>query len=376
MDYGCVCMNSVVLVPFCPLPANTGAKIEMWKHLDVLLALGVCTIVSAGKRPVGCDWTPEALAAVEAKGFKVILRERDVSRLSILQWWGMVYASVAKVFKLELAFGHMNPYHRYAFPAEWWKKQTLGMDLAVINYSYWSWLPCNCPKAVVLHDLYSSVMKGGSQKEVEDLKKSDLVIVISRNEEDILQKRGLRNILWSPPMADAVRVEDACSVGMVGSVNWMNREGLAWLEQSKEDLGGIRVYGSLANFVKDAHLVAVGQYDATDEPYRDCGIILMTTAIGSGVQIKAIEALAAGRAIVARRGAMRGIPEGDGAWLEVGTPDEMLQEARRLQADAGARLAQMKAARAYYEQYLNAGEIGQALKNAYLDMGRKADGRG
>lgn len=358
-------MKSIVLLPFCPLPANTGAKIEMWKHLDALLALGPCTIVSAGKRPVGCDWTPEALAAMEAKGFKVVLREYEVRRLSLRQWWGMLYASVAKVLKLESAFGHANPYHRYAFPPDWWRKQTEGMDLAVVHYSYWSWLPCDCPKVVVLHDLYSSVMKGGAQKEVGDLQQSDLVIVISRDEEIILKKRGLRNILWSPPMADAVCVPDSCSVGLVGSFNWMNREGLAWLEQSKEVPEGIRVYGSLADFVKDAHLVRLGKYKEWIDPYRDCGIILMTTAIGSGVQIKGIEALAAGRAIIARRGAMRGIPDGNGAWIDVDTPQAMMDEAKRLQHDREARLLQMDAAKKYYQKHLDSDRLRGELQDAY-----------
>jgi len=49
-------------------------------------------------------------------------------------------------------FGHSNRYYRYAFPEAWWLSKTRGTDLAVVNYSYWSWLPCRCPKVVVLLD--------------------------------------------------------------------------------------------------------------------------------------------------------------------------------------------------------------------------------
>ena len=40
-------MKSVVLTPYCPLPADHGGKVEMWKHLDLLRTMGGCTIASA-----------------------------------------------------------------------------------------------------------------------------------------------------------------------------------------------------------------------------------------------------------------------------------------------------------------------------------------
>ena len=80
--------------------------------------------------------------------------------------------------------------------------------------------------------------------------------------------------------------------------------------------------------------------------------------------------MAAGRAIVARRGAMRGIPPGNGAWIEVDTPDEMREAARRLQADPAARRAQMAAAHAYYRMHLDAEPRRIELKAALLKTAR------
>lgn len=92
----------------------------------------------------------------------------------------------------------------------------------------------------------------------------------------------------------------------------------------------------------------------------------MTTALGMGVQVKGIEALAAGRAIIARKGAMRGLPRANIGWIEVDTPQEMIEAARRLQTDHAARHAQMAAAREYYHVHLEAGRLQAELKNKLL----------
>ena len=90
--------------------------------------------------------------------------------------------------------------------------------------------------------------------------------------------------------------------------------------------------------------------------------MLMTTTLGMGVQVKTIEALAAGRAIIARRGAMRGIPDGEGAWIEVDTPEAMLAEAARLLKDTEARETQGQRAHAYYRQHLDSIRLRSSLK--------------
>lgn len=347
----------------------------MWKHLRALLEMGECTMASAGRRPVGAGWTAENRRHVESFGYRVVLREES-ERLSLVQAYGIAYASVCKALRLERAFGHSNPYHRHAFPAHWWRRVTAEADLAVIHYSFWAGLPCACPKAVVLLDLWSDFMWEGPRREIEDLKTADLVIVISEAEERKLHEWGITRTLWSPPAVPATDFADSDAIGLLGSASPVNREGLDWLA-SADRLGslGIRVYGGLAAHADDAVFSRVGRYESNDQPYRDCGIILMTTALGMGVQIKTIEALAAGRAIVARRGAMRGIPEGQGAWIEVETPDAMRAAARRLREDADARRTQMAAARAYYRAHLDADKVIAALKAELAGLAGKSGNR-
>ena len=101
--------------------------------------------------------------------------------------------------------------------------------------------------------------------------------------------------------------------------------------------------------------------------------MLLPTASGTGVQIKVVEALAAGRAIVARKGAMRGLPPSAEAWLEVNSPAEMWKQAERLSKDAQLRTAQAAKAKAYYQQQLDADKVLAELRQAYSGLaGRNA----
>jgi hypothetical protein len=362
-------MRSVILLPYCPLPIDTGAKSEIWKHLNVLKALGSCRILSAIRKPVGGGWTHEKRAEMESYGFSVSFREDFQPRRSWCQWGGIAYAAGAKLMGMEKAFGHSNPYHRYAFPADWWYRLTSDADLAVIFYSYWSYLPSACPKAVVLLDLWSEFMWEGPKREIRDLKTSDLVIVISKEEQRKLQSSGVTRIFWNPPAIPAVACPDSQEIGLLGSASSVNCEGLRWLESAMTPgLPPIRVYGGLSDLVEGSGFINMGRYDLSEEPYQQCGIIIMTTALGMGVQIKSIEALACGRAIVARKEAMRGLPLDKKAWIEVESPEEMLDWAQRLVADKGLRAEWSSRARAYYEKHLDSEKILADLREKYYLM--------
>ena len=363
-------MKSVILLPYCPLPPDSGAKSEMWKHLETLKALGDCRIVSACSYPVGAGWTPEQTAQIRDRGFAVTLREEQC-RTNIAQYGGLAYAAVCKALRLEKAFGHSNPYHRHAFPVEWWKEQVRDADLAVINYSYWARLPCPCPKAVVLHDLWSDIMWGGARRETEELKSAQAVIAISKSDEATLKARGLSRVVWSPPLVPARNFPLSDRVGMTGSSNRFNCEGLQWLQGG---LHGrrlpVHVFGRAAAIVlQGSELVPQGSYRDWTHPYEQCGVILLASAAGTGVQIKAVEALACGRAIVARKGAMRGLPENDGAWVEVSDPGEMVVQAIRLCSFAAPREELGARARQYYERHLNSDRINAQLKQLYAELG-------
>lgn len=364
-------MTCSILLPYCPLPVDTGAKTEIWKHLHVLREIGPCRILSAATKPVGTGWNPDTLRAVQGEGFEVVLRESSLRR-NAKQWLGIFYACLCKGLRLERAFGHSNPYHRWAFPVRWWQQHTQSADLAVINYSYWAWLPCACPKVVVLHDLLSDVMCGGWKRETDDIKTADAVIVVSKNEEEKLRQRGIQSVFWSPPVVQPAELPVSAQIGVVGSQNRFNVEGLRWLEGSDDPAGvAIRVYGALGQHVQTGHFQNMGTYSDNLKPYRECGIILLTTKGGTGVQIKAVEALAYGRAIVARKGAMRGLPLENKPWIEVNTPAEMIAVVGRLSANDSERERLANAAREYYNKHLSADKVISNLRSAYIYVARR-----
>lgn len=360
-------MKIAILLPYAPLPADTGAKVEIMKHLRILRSLGECTILSAAGKPVGSGWTPAARESIRGEGFGLVFRE-ETERTNPLQFLGMVYASFFKALRLERAFGHSNPYHRFAFPLNWWRRHTAEADLAVIILSFWARLPTRCPKALVLLDLWSGRMWEGVAREAAELASCDKVVVISKTEEALLNRLGLRNTLWSPPVVPRWDGPLPPVVGMVGSDNPTNIEGLRWLEAAGSPPVPVRVYGRLAGHVRAPGFQPVGTYGDPLQPYRDCGVILLTTKQGTGVQIKSIEALAAARAMVERRGAVRGLPEAGGAWRSVESPAEMLAEAAALVGDEPARVRLAQGARDYYLRHLDPDSITTAAREAYEQL--------
>jgi len=364
-------IKSLLLFPYTLFPIDDGAKRESWKILSVLKELGDCTVFSALKKPVGRGWTSHARHEMDRQNIHVVFREQLQKRRNLLQLTGIIYAACCKGLKLEKAFGHSNPYHRWAFPRVVWNKLVDQFNLAVISYSYWAWLPTRCSKVVVLHDLLSGYMWEKSKRETRDLKTADLVIVISKAEEEKLHERGITNTHWSPPAVNRIDAPLNENVGIVGSDNPFNREGLEWLKSVGPNLKiPVRVYGGISKRKLGENFNSMGSYDDIWTPYRECGVLLIPTAMGMGVQIKAVEALAAGRAIIARAGAMRGIPHSNQAWVEVDDPQEMLEAADRLSRDQKRRKEMGEAAHAYYEKYLNAGNIHRNLLSAIQNVAR------
>lgn len=365
-------MKSVVLVPYCPWPADSGGKADMLKHLYILRELGNCRIVSAATKPVGAGWTRERLDLARSQGFEVVLREDERRMWTVPQATGMAYGAVCKGLGLERAFHHGNPYHRYAFPSDWWRKVSEGGDLAVFNYSYWCRLPCEMPKALVLLDLWSDYMWGGYALETRDIGACDHTFAISVDEVNTLKSRGVMNVSWCPPAIDAAEFDRTSACALVGSNILFNIEGLRWLEVAGVALNDvdIRVYGSLAASVNHSGLRCVGRYEHHQQPYRECGIALCTTTQGMGVQIKTIEALATGRAMIARRGAVRGLPAQEKAWIEVDTPEEMLDWAKALAADRHLREQWGDRAMNYYRRHLAAETIRADTRSIYQGLTR------
>lgn len=361
-------MKSLALVPYCPWPSDTGTKVEMMKHLDVLLGLGQCTILSARQRPVGFGWTDEASQVLRDKGFKLIFRE-DCHGMGFKQAVGMVYGAIFKTLCLEKGFGHSNPYHRFAFRPKWLHELTKGFDICVMQYGFWSGFPVQCPKAIVVHELLSNFHWHGKGQETRDFSKADLLLVVGEDEVGELAGRGLKNVLWSPPAVMPMDLPINKEVGLIGTKAPQNLEGLRWLEEAHGQADvKINVFGNMAQSVSSSMFIPVGRYGEQREPYEKCGIHLLTRPDRPGLQIKAVEALAHGRAIIARRGSMRGLPEGEEAWITVDTSQEMVEAAKMLQNNEKKRKDLAECAGTFYKKHLDSQKILSELREAYNSL--------
>ena len=144
-------------------------------------------------------------------------------------------------------------------------------------------------------------MWGGVRRETVELAAADCVLVLSVAEIRRLEQRGLRNAVWVPPLIDRCETPGNADIGIVGSDSRVNRRGLWWLAGAvRREPIDVRVYGGLGRHACRAGFRDGGAYGDRYDPYRACGIVLMPTAEGLGVQVKGVEALACGRAIVPR----------------------------------------------------------------------------
>lgn len=365
-------IKSACLLPYCPVPVDSGARSIFNKHLTFLRDLGRCSILSAKRRPVGYGWSAEAENELLGYGHEITFRKASVSSI-IPRSYGIAYALLFKALKQEKAFGHSNPYHRYAFDSNWLYQQTKGVDLCEIHYSYWARLDTACPKVVIVHDLWSDIMWEGAEKETAELNGADLLVTVSYDDKAKLSERGLRNVHWSPPCIAENSFEDSSEVVVVGSDNRHNIEGLDWLKKGLNwnISSKIHCYGALDRHVEgDGRFIAHGSYRQALDPYRRCGIVLMLTKEGTGLQIKGVEALAAGRAIIARQGAMRGLPRDQIGWIEVDSPEEMEERLIALVGDRNLRIKTMEKAHAYYQRHLEQNGILSSLRRKYLEIRR------
>lgn len=363
-------MRSACLLPYCPIPVNNGARSIFKKHLTFLGSLGKCLILSSRTRPVGFGWCAKTENKLLDQGYSLSFSKPTKSDI-FYRFYGIIYAIFFKMLKQEKAFGHSNPYHRFAFNSDWFYKQTKGVDLCEIHYSYWARLRTGCPKIVIVHDLWSDIMWEGSKIETAELLKADLLVTVSYDDKIKLLKNGIKNVHWSPPCIDKNYFDDSNDIAVVGSDNRYNVEGLAWLKNGlkRKAKEKIHCYGAIGSHVKGNKMfIPHGQYKQTTDPYRQCGIILMLTKEGTGIQIKGVEALAAGRAIIARKGAMRGLPNDDIGWIEVDTPEELEEKLMALVGDDHFRMQMMARAHAYYMRHLEKNSVLSELKDKYFEL--------
>lgn len=167
----------------------------------------------------------------------------------------------------------------------------------------------------------------------------------------------------------------------LGAMDWLpNQEAIRWLLEAvwpkvvaTHDLARLHLAGRhMPGELLQMHTKGITIQGAVDNALTfqlAHGILVVPLLAGSGLRIKIIEGMAAGRAIVTTSQGLLGIPAtpGQEVWV-ADTPDEMADALVWLMQDETKRKALGKAARAFAEAHYSLDAIGKQLAAFYLQM--------
>lgn len=229
------------------------------------------------------------------------------------------------------------------------------------------------PSAIVMHDLFharagtsrtgqriDSVAQVDRAHEIALLRRADAVIAIQETEARFVAEAvaGVEAILTpmaAEPVAAAAGGEDDRLL-FVGSNTAPNVVGLEWffdtvwpLVRAARPDARLAVAGTVARAfggrTTPAGVALLGLVDDLAPLYARAGIVISPLTFGSGLKIKLVEALAAGKAIVATGITMQGVEAAcDGAVIVADEPDAFARAIVELAGDAGRRAAYAEAA--------------------------------
>ncbi len=190
--------------------------------------------------------------------------------------------------------------------------------------------------------------------ELEHINDYDSVVCITQADADYFTQNGCRRPVTSIPFgvtppepSGSQEPPEANSLCHIGAMDWIpNQESIAWLLDS--------VWPVIHREVPQAHLylagrkmpakwmraniegvTVVGEVDDASEFIRGKQINIVPLLSGSGIRVKIIEAMAAGKIVVTTTVGAQGINYTDGVDILIAnTPDEFARQIKRCLSDA------------------------------------------
>lgn len=208
-----------------------------------------------------------------------------------------------------------------------------GIGVAYFSYNLFDDLPSQlpCRKIVEIHDVlhlrqqqfeeygYDAPIKMDKNAELESLKQYDWVVSLNLDEVGYLKRNGLSNTVYLPPTIEFRRISkvqgDGISAGLIGSSAKPNIDGLVSSIDYIRNFPRLIVAGSISHQaildrIPPQNLERMGVVPDVSMFYSRIDIALSPIRFGAGLKIKAFEALACGKRLIATSHSVAGFPEG------------------------------------------------------------------
>ncbi|HPR04516.1 MAG TPA: glycosyltransferase family 4 protein [Deltaproteobacteria bacterium] len=185
-----------------------------------------------------------------------------------------------------------------------------------------------------------------AKEEQKGLNRAAIILAIQEKDKHFFQTLCARQIItigYLAPLMRSLRTRnDNKRILFIGSDNPINIEAVDYFLQSV--FPAIRsavpetelcLAGKVANsFPHIPGCMPIGEFDALDDAYSLSDIVINPARIGTGLSIKAIEAMGYSKALVSTRTGIRGIEDGEGnAFLVADSPELFAQYVIRLLDD-------------------------------------------
>ncbi|MFO7656333.1 MAG: glycosyltransferase [Bacteroidales bacterium] len=222
--------------------------------------------------------------------------------------------------------------------------------------------------------------------ELTQVNKYDLLVPITLRDAEIFNRMGNKKPICVCPygyIGNSGPVDygtnNKRSFFFIGSLDWIpNQQGITWFveniwkrislesEDNQLHVAGRNAPLWLKKYLENHNINFAGEVEDAGEFMKDKGIMVVPLFSGSGMRVKIVEALAAGKAIVSTSLGAEGIDLTDSENIMLAnTPEDFVQAAKKLCSDSNFYLDIVKNAVKFVNERLNNDTIVNNLSEFY-----------
>ncbi|MCZ7487808.1 glycosyltransferase family 4 protein [Rhizobium rhizogenes] len=345
-------MRFVFVSAFPAVPANEGNRSRILQLTRAVRSLGNEVHFAYVNTPMATDFDLTAHEAEFGSGrVHFISRERGGFKLRLIRDFGLelgftAFRTIRKLYRL---IGHESGFYNYLdefyYPEIGWQvrdiQRRLGVDAVIAEYAFHSRAFLGLPNSVLrildTHDSFADRHKAFIKTankygywfsvppnvECKAFRRADVVVAIQEEEERVFRQQ----LGKEPPVVATVshildldrRVEDFASSDFLflGSGNDANiislkgflKNALPLIRANRPDIRLV-LAGSICDKIEDTEgVLKLGRVDNLKDAFTRAPLSINPITLGTGINIKLLDALAAGVPTISSQTGVRGMPE-------------------------------------------------------------------